>query len=129
MTDKIKDYLRMLQTIEMMRCDDDLSFCTPYGMNTRRMDLHDALFNEIYTTLKPVEGFTKEDSYWRSKEIFNRLDKVFKLYNDFDLDLKNTEHIIMLTGDLEKFLSRTEVKYYLEGRIGGIHGVIENDDF
>ena len=47
---------------------------------------------------------------------------------DFDLDLKDTEHIIILTEDLEKFLSKTEVRYYLEGRTGGIHGVIENDD-
>ena len=128
MKEKIQDYLRIMQTIEMMKGDDDLSFVTPYGMNARRMDLHDALFRELYKTLSPVEGFMENDVYWRSKEIFSRLDKVFKLYNDFDLDLTNTEHITILTGDLEKFLSRTEVKYYLEGRTGGIHGVIENDD-
>ena len=128
MTNEIRDYLRMMQTIELMKGDDELTFVTPYGMNARRMDLHDKLFEELYTTLKPVDGFTKNDSYWRSKEIFSRLDKVFALYNDFPLDLTNTEHITMLSGDLEKFLSRTEVRYYLEGRINGIHGVIENDD-
>lgn len=128
MKDKIKEYLRMMQTIEMMKGNDDLSFVTPYGMNARRMDLHDALFQELYQTLKPVDGFTENDCYWRSKEIFSRLDKVFRLYNDFDLDLKNTEHIIILTEDLEKFLSKTEVRYYLEGRTDGIHGVIEHDN-
>lgn len=128
MTDQIKEYLRIMQTIEMMRGDDDLAFVTPYGMNARRMDLHDALFQELYKTLKPVEGFTENDVYWRSKEIFSRLDKVFALYNDFKLDLKDTQHIMLLAEDLEKFLSKSEVKMYLEGRIGGIHGVIENDD-
>lgn len=128
MTDQIKEYLRIMQTIEMMRGDDDLAFVTPYGMNARRMDLHDALFQELYKTLKPVEGFTENDVYWRSKEIFSRLDKVFALYNDFKLDLKDTQHIMLLAEDLEKFLSKTEVKFYLEGRTGGIHGVIENDD-
>ena len=112
----------------MMRGDDDLAFVTPYGMNARRMDLHDALFQELYKTLKPVEGFTENDVYWRSKEIFSRPDKVFALYNDFKLDLKDTQHIMLLAEDLEKFLSKTEVKFYLEGRTGGIHGVIENDD-
>ena len=128
MTDQIREYLRIMQTIEMMRGDDDLAFVTPYGMNARRMDLHDALFQELYKTLKPVEGFTENDVYWRSKEIFSRLDKVFALYNDFKLDLKDTQHIMLLAEDLEKFLSKTEVKMYLEGRTGGIHGVIENDD-
>lgn len=128
MTDQIKEYLRIMQTIEMMRGDDDLTFVTPYAMNARRMDLHDALFQELYKTLSPVEGFTENDVYWRSKEIFSRLDKVFALYNDFKLDLKDTQHIMLLAEDLEKFLSKSEVKMYLEGRIGGIHGVIENDD-
>lgn len=128
MKDKIKEYLRVMQTIEMMRGDEDLTYVTPYGLNSRRMDLHDALFQELYRTLTPVEGFSENDVYWRSKEIFSRLDKVFKLYNEFDLDLKNTEHIIILTSDLEKFLSKREVKNYLEGRSNGIHGVIENDD-
>ena len=128
MKEKIDEYLRIMQSIELMRGDDDLSFVTPYAMNARRMELHDALFQELYKTLNPVEGFFENDVYWRSKEIFSRLDKVFRLYNDFDLDLKNAEHLIILAKDLETFLSRTEVKYYLEGRTGGIHGVIENDD-
>lgn len=125
MKEKIREYLRIMQTIEMMRGEDNLAFVTPYAMNARRMELHDALFQELYKTLKPVEGFMENDVYWRSKEIFSRLDKVFRLYNDFDLDLKNIDHIIILADDLEKFLSKTEVRYYLEGRTGGIHGVIE----
>ena len=75
--------------------------------------------------LSLVDGFTEDDAFQRSKEIFSRLDKVFRLYNAFELNLEDTEHIIILSKDLERFLSSTEVKNYLEGRTSGIHGVIE----
>ena len=110
MNEIIKEYMLILQCI---------------AISTRRMDIHQRLFEELMSRLSLVDGFTRDDAFWRLKEIFSRLDKVFRLYNDFDLNLENTEHIRILSKDLERFLSSTEVKYYLEGRISGIHGVIE----
>lgn len=120
----INDYLMVLQRIAMVKGDDEFA-TTPYMLNRQRIEAHDALFDELFTYLKPVAGQTREDCYWRSKELFSRLDKIFRLFNDFDLDLTDSEHIRFLTKDLDKFLFKTEVKYYLEGKTKGIHGVIE----
>lgn len=120
----IKDYLQVLQRIAMVKGDDEFA-TTPYMLNRQRIEAHDALFKELFTYLKPEPGQTREDCYWRSKELFSRLDKIFKLFNEWDLDLKNSEDIMILTKDLDRFLFKTEVKYYLEGKTKGIHGVIE----
>lgn len=120
----INDYLMVLQRIAMVKGGDDFA-PTPIMLNRQRIEAHDALFDELFTYLKPVDGQTRDDCYWRSKELFSRLDKIFRLFNDFDLDLTDSEHIRFLTKDLDKFLFKTEVKYYLEGKTKGIHGVIE----
>ena len=120
----INDYLCVLQRIATVKGGDDF-VPTPIMLNSQRIEAHDALFNELFTYLKPADGQTREDCYWRSKELFSRLDKIFRLFNDFDLDLTNSEHIRFLTKDLDRFLLKTEVKYYLEGKTKGIHGVIE----
>lgn len=124
MEEKIIDYLRIIHVIAVSKGGDIYAPTMP-GLNIRRMDLHEALFKEIAKTLNRVDGFTEEDAYWRSKDLFSRLDKIFRLYNDFDLEPANIEHIKILEKDLYKFISSTEVKYYLEGRINGVHDVIE----
>lgn len=126
MEELVKEYLRILQCIAISKGGDEFAPTIP-SFNTRRMDVHDRLFDEIKGRLNFAEHFTENDAYWRSKEIFSRLDKVFRLYNDFDLDLTNTEHIIILSKDLYKFLCNTTVSYYLEGRTNQIPRVIETD--
>jgi len=124
----IKDYLKILQRIAMVKGDDEFA-TTPYMLNRDRIEAHDKLFDELFTYLTPEPGQTREDCYWRSKEIFSRLDKVFKLYNEFDLDLTSNDDIMILTKDLYRFLISTEVKLYLEGKIGVIKGVIEPSEY
>lgn len=124
MNEVITEYMRILQCIAISKGGDIYTPTLP-SFNARRMDIHQRLFEELMSRLSLVDGFTEDDAFQRSKEIFSRLDKVFRLYNTFELNLEDTEHIMILSKDLERFLSSTEVKYYLEGRTSGIHGVIE----
>ena len=124
MSELITEYMRILQCIAISKGGDIYTPTLP-SLNARRMDIHQRLFEELMSRLSLVDGFTEDDAFQRSKEIFSRLDKVFRIYNDFELNLEDTEHIIILSKDLKRFLSSTEVKYYLEGRTSGIHGVIE----
>ena len=115
MEEKIKDYLHVIYAIALSKGGDMFAPTIP-GMNIQRMDKHDALFNEIASSLSLAEGFTSDDAYWRSKDLFANLDKIFRLYNDFDLDLTNREHVTLLEKDLYRFISSTEVKNFLDGR-------------
>lgn len=124
MNEVITEYTGILQCIALSK-EGDIYAPTVPCLDARRTDIHQRLFEELMSRLSLVDGFTEYDAFQRSKEIFSRLDKVFRLYNAFDLNLEDTEHIIILSKDLERFLSSTEVKYYLEGRTSGIHGVIE----
>lgn len=119
----IQDYLRILQRIAIYKGDDEYA-TTPYTFNMMRTEAHEKLFEELYHGLSPI--CDREESFWRSKDLFGNLDKIFRLYNAFELDLKDREHLIILSKDLMKFLSSTEVKYYLEGRTSSVHNVIEN---
>lgn len=125
MEELIQEYLRILQCIAISKGGDEFARTIP-AYNTRRMDIHDRLFKELLGGLALAENFTEDDAYWRSKEIFSRLDKVFRLYNDWNLDLTNSEDVYLLSKDLYKFLHKTETSMYLEGRISGIDGVIDN---
>ena len=125
MEQEIKEYMRILQCIAISKGGDIYTPTLP-AYNARRMDIHQRLFERIMEGLTLAEGFSSDDAYWRSKEIFSRLDKVFRLFNVFELDLTNTEHINILCKDLCRFLHSTEVKYYLEGRTRYINGVIED---
>ncbi len=124
MNEVITEYMRILQCIAISKGGDIYAPTLPC-LNARRMDIHQRLFEKLMSELSLVDGFTEDDTFQRSKEIFSRLDKIFRLYNDYELNLEDTEHIMILSKDLERFLSSTEVKYYLEGRTTGIHGVIE----
>lgn len=126
MKEKIENYVRTLGVIAVSKGGDDFTPTIP-GLNYRRMQLHEELFDELLKRLDLVDGFTPDEAMERSKELFSRLDKVFRLYNDFDLDLSDPDHLDILSGDLEKFLGKTEVRYFLEGRTKGVHGVVSLD--
>lgn len=126
MKEVITEYMRILQCIAISKGGDIYAPTLP-SFNARRMDIHQRLFEKLMSRLSLVDGFTENDAFWRSKEIFSRLDKVFRLYNAFELNLEDTDHIRILSEDLERFLSSTEVMYYLEGRTSRIHGVIEDE--
>lgn len=111
----------MLYNIEDAR---EICGGTPYELECRRQEAHLALFDNVKQYLTPKEGFSKDDMFLRSKEIFAHLDLVFNIYNDWNLDLKNYLDRKFLIDALYKFLQTTETKYYLEGKTAGIHGVI-----
>ena len=121
---ELKEYLRIIQIIAMCKGDDELA-TTPYTLNMQRMEKHEALFHKLLPSIEKAEGFSDDDVYERMKEIFYHLDKVWAKYNDFELDLKNTEHISQLAKDMEKFLYTRVVLNYLGGIGKCIPGVIE----
>lgn len=121
---EILEYLRIIQVISLYKSDDDLA-ATPYSMNAQRMDRHEALFNAMLPHIQKADGFSDGDVYERMKDVFYHLDRVFALYNSYELDLKNTEHILILGKDLERFLFSREVLNYLGGISNRINGVIE----
>jgi hypothetical protein len=122
----IKKYLKTLQSIELFRED---GIGTPYGLEQRRVELHHKLFYEhILPMLNIVEGYDDSDAYMRSKEIFSRLDKVFRHYTMMPFDLRDNDCVIELTKILHHFLLSTEVIYFLELRTNFIDGVIDDNN-
>ena len=126
MMTELHNYLMVLNRIAMVKGDDEFA-STPYMLNRQRCDAHDALWNKLCEYLKFDDDLAKSDGYYRSKELFARLDKIFKLFNEWDLDLKNYDDLRILEKDLERFLYKREVTNYLEGKTSGIHNVIENE--
>ena len=123
----IKKYLETLQTIERLRIEAGIG--TPYGLEQRRTEIHHELFYEhILPMLNIVEGHNDLDAYMRSKEIFSRLDKVFRNYTIMPFDLTDDDCIIELTKILYRFLLSTEVICFLELRTNFIHGVIDDNN-
>lgn len=127
MENEIIDYLRIMQIIAISKGGDMFAPTLP-GFNMRRIQAHEVLFGELRKTLTLAEGFSEDDCFSRSKEIFSRLDMVFRRYNDYELDLTRAEHIFLLAENLQKFLARREVKDYLEGKAHFINGVIEEGE-
>lgn len=124
MENEIIDYLRIMQLIAISKGGDMFAPTLP-GYNMRRMQAHEALFAKLRKTLTLKEGFSENDCFFRSKEIFSRLDAVFRCYNGYELDLTQAGHIFLLTENLQKFLAGKEAKNYLEGRTDCIQGVVE----
>lgn len=117
----IDNYTDILHNIEDAR---EICGWTPYALENRRQDAHLALFNSLKETLKPADGFGVNDMFLRSKELFARLDKIFRIYYNWDLNLKKYEDSELLAEALEKFLLKTETRNYLEGKTQHINGVI-----
>lgn len=120
MNKDIKEYLHVLQNISNWQCEYGSG--TPYAFETRRCVLHNRIFEtHIFPFLK--DGTDYNDAYQRSKEIFSRLDQVWKIYNNMPFVQNDVECIVLLSKDLAKFLHTTETKYYLEGVTEHIHGL------
>lgn len=121
MKQDIKDYLHILRSISNWQ--DKLSGTgTPYAFEIRRYELHNCIFEtHIFPFLR--DGTDYNAAYQRSKELFSRLDQIWRIYNAFPFDLDNDECIILLAKDLCTFLLKTETLYYLEGATAHIHGI------
>ena len=121
--EEIIRYIVVLQQIACYKFDaDDVS--TPYQLEMSRQAAHKTLFEKrILPMLKPVEGITDDDMFQRTKEIFSNLDKVWKIYDATEFDLKDDECVQWLCIYLQKFLFSTETLLFLEGKTKNIHGI------
>ena len=120
MKQDIKEYLHVLQNISNWQ--SEFGSGTPYAFETRRCELHNRIFEtHVFPFLK--DGTDYNDAYQRSKEIFSRLDQVWKIYNNMPFDLNDDECIVQLSKDLAIFLLKTETLYYLEGVTAHVHGL------
>lgn len=120
----ILDYLFALQRIELYK-EDSGDWQSPYQLEMCRIEMHRKLFdNQILPTLHlDVEGFTEDDAFIRSKELFGNLDKIWRIYDLTPFDIKEDNDVAWMAKYLDKFLNTTETKYFLEGRIQFIHGI------
>ena len=121
--DEIIDYVELLHSIMSYKYDaDDAS--TPYTFEVKRTELHENLFrNRILPLCNPVDGFTEDDMYLRTKELFANLDKIWRIYDLTEFDLKKRECVRFMCQYLQKFLFTTETLYFIEGRTAYIHGI------
>ena len=121
MKQDIKDYLYILQSISKFKSEFS-GTGTPYAFETRRCELHNRIFEtHIFPFLR--DGTDYNAAYLRSKELFSRLDQIWRIYNAYPFDLNDNECIIQLAKDLDKFLLKTETLYYLVGVTAHIHGI------
>lgn len=124
MKNDIFEYLLVLQQIVECRNADFENMQTPYALETKRCELHRKLL-ETHVFLFLEDGADYNLAYERSKNIFNNLDKVWHIYNDYSLpfDIKDNEVLRELSKKLTSFLLKTETLYYLEGKTAHIHGL------
>lgn len=123
----IMEYLFALQRIWQYKADTD-DVHTPYQFEMCRQAMHTKLFdNVIRPMLNLYDGFTEDDAYIRSKELFANLDKIWAIYDQTPFSLDDDECVQWMTIYLDKFLNCTEVCYFLEGRTKYVHGVIEKE--
>lgn len=119
----IDGYVSVLQAIAEYKADTD-DDRTPYQLEMRRKDMHDRLFSEdILPALSLRKGFTENDAYLRSKDIFSNLDKVWRIYDMTEFDITDDNCAKWLVTHLYHFLQTTETKYFLEGVTDKIHGI------
>lgn len=129
--DKMKDtldYVFALQAIAHYRADTD-DYTTPYQLEMRRQAMHQKLFdNVILPTLHLADGFTEHDAFLRSKELFSHLDRIWGVYDRTPFNLQDDDCVSWLALYIDKYLSSTEAKYYLEGVTNFTHSVIIKED-
>lgn len=82
-------------------------------------DINRAYFHE--QMCRKIFGFDKDEyqnRYLRFKQITDNLDRICKIYSDADeWRLLNKHDLSMMAKYLEDFLSKAEVKMYIEGDI------------
>lgn len=119
-TEYILRYLFALQSIAAYKADM-MDYMTPYGLETRRQEAHDAMVEHVI--LPMLDADDKALVYVRTKDITDNLDKVWAIYDLTPFDLLDDDCISWLASYLEKLFSSTECKYFLEGKIQYIHGI------
>lgn len=109
----IKKYLEILKVIQEMR-EPGYSL-TPYALEIARQDKHSEIVDCLMVYLH--NGTDRSDVYIRSKEIFNNLDKVNRIYSTAaEWRLRTDEDIHHLTNDLYHFLTSRTLHLFLEGK-------------
>lgn len=117
----ILDYLFAIQAIEQYKEDAD-DWHSPYQLEMRRIEMHKKLFdNLIYPLLSG--GTDENDAFLRSKELFGNLDKIWKIYDSTEFDIKNDNCLTWMGLYLQKFLVCRETLYFIEGTTQYIHGI------
>lgn len=117
----ILNYLYALQNILAYK-SDAMDFMTPYGLETRRQDAHNAMVQNVILPMLKSDVDSSE-VYIRTKTITDNLDKVWKIYDSTPFDLLDDDCIPWLAKYLEKLFLSTECKYYLEGVTAYMHGI------
>lgn len=123
MNTAIQKYLYSLQNILFYQQDAG-DFYTPYQLEMNRQHAHNELVaNHILPMLKLDSSFSDTDVYVRTKLILSNLDKVWKIYDDTEFDLKNDTCLAFLSRYLEKLFTSSECKNYLEGKTEHLRGI------
>lgn len=123
MNTAIQKYLYSLQNILFYQ-QDACDFCTPYQLEMNRQNAHNELVaNHILPMLKLDSSFSDTDVYIRTKLIFSNLDKVWKIYDNTEFDLKDDTCLAFLALYLEKLFTSSECKNYLEGKTEHLRGI------
>ncbi len=109
MIELLKDYLYVIKA--MQDCGENL-----YSLNQRRIELHGKIVEAL--------GISQFDGYLRLKLFTDNLDKVNKLYSgDEAWRLKTDFDVRWMARYLERLLSSTEARLYLEGKTQRVHGI------
>lgn len=110
----IEEYLFTLKDIE--NTIEDNGGLTMYTFEVSRQELHNEIVDEFMTWLP--EGIDRNIVYNRSKEIFNNLDKVCKVYSSAE-EWKSDDYFDVkdMAKYVRNYLTLSVVRQYLSGRI------------
>lgn len=107
----IYEYLECIKNIQGLSWNE-CNMILPKDIN--RAYFHEQMCRKIF-------GFDKDEyqnRYLRFKQITDNLDRICKIYSDADeWRLLNKHDLSMMAKYLEDFLSKAEVKMYIEGDI------------
>ena len=108
MIELLKDYLYVIKA--MQDCGGNL-----YSLNQRRIELHGKIVEAL--------GISQFEGYLRLKLFTDNLDKVCELYSAAEeWKLKTDYDVKWMAKYLERLLSSTEARLYLEGKTQKVHG-------
>lgn len=108
MIELLRNYLYTIKA--MQDCGETL-----YSLNQKRIELH----NKIIEAL----GISQFGGYLRLKLFTDNLDKVCELYSTAEeWKLKTDYDVRWMAKYLERLLSSTEARLYLEGKTQRVHG-------
>lgn len=95
-TEYILRYLFALQSIAAYKADM-MYYMTPYGLETRRQEAHDAMVEHVILPMLDTDD--KAQVYVRTKDITDNLDKVWAIYDGSPFDLLDDAMVTPLEGD------------------------------